>query len=263
VNRKARKSARSLSEDMLFGRNAVYEVLRADRRRVGKLIVAKTVKEDGILAEILQLAAARQIPVERLDRMQLDDLSSNHQGVVAQASPYPYVELEDILKRAREAEEPPLLLLLDILQDPQNMGTLLRTAVAAGVHGVVIPPRHSVGVTPGVVAASAGTCEHLLIATTNIAGAIRRLKDEEFWVLGLEHSAEAQVLETMDLSGALGLVIGGEAKGMRRLVRESCDALVRIPMRAGIDSLNAAVAGSIALYAIWRTRGYAGEQLPS
>ena len=251
------------SWDKLYGRNAVYEVLRANRRQVRRLSIARGVKESGILQQILQHASASGIPVVRVERNELDLLGTGHQGVIADASPYPYVMLKDILARAREDKQAPLVLLLDVLQDPQNMGTLLRTALAVGVHGVILPLRRGVGVTPGVVAASAGTCEHMLVAMANLAQSIRSLKEADIWILGLETSAQAPTLESIDTKEALGLVIGGEAKGMRRLVRESCDALVRLPMRPGIDSLNAAVAGSIVLYAVWQARGYVGAQVPA
>ncbi len=248
---------------MLYGRNAVHEVLRANRRRVRRLIIAKGAKESGVLQKILQNARERKIPVERADRSDLDLIGTGHQSVIAEASPYPYVKLENILARASEDEQAPLVLLLDVLQDPQNMGTLLRTALAVGVHGVILPPRRGVGVTPGVVAASAGNCEHMLVATANLAQSIRSLKDENLWIVGLEAGAQVQTLDSIDVSGPLGLVIGGESKGMRRLVRESCDAVVSLPMRPGIDSLNAAVAGSIVLYAVWQARGYIGAQIPT
>ena len=251
------------SWDKLYGRNAVHEVLRANRRHVRSLTIARGAKESGTLQQILRYAGDGGIPVERVERSELDLICAGHQGVIAEASSYPYVTLEDILARAREDEQAPLILLLDVLQDPQNMGTLLRTALAVGVHGVILPPRQGVGVTPGVVAASAGTCEHMLVAMANLAQSIRLLKDGDIWIVGLESSPQAQTLESIDISGALGLVIGGEAKGMRRLVRESCDAVVRLPMRPGIDSLNAAVAGSIVLYAVWRVRGYVGAQIPA
>jgi 23S rRNA (guanosine2251-2'-O)-methyltransferase len=245
---------------MLYGRNAVLEVLRADRRRVGRLILAKDMREGANLKQILQHARTSKIPIERVDRNELDSVASGHQGVVAETSPFIYSSVVDILERAREKSQPPLIVLLDILQDPQNVGTLIRTAFAVGVHGVILPPRRGVGITPGVVAASAGTCEHVLVAVSNVAQAIRQLKSEDVWVVGLEASAQAQTLDRLDISGGIGLVIGGEEKGMRRLVRESCDVLVRLPMCPGVDSLNAAVAGSIVLYSLWAARGYSGAE---
>jgi len=225
------------------------------------MILARDVRQGANLQQIVQLAQTNKIPMERVERTELDVLAAGHQGVVIEASPFTYASLNEVLGRARSEAQPPLLLLLDILQDPQNLGTLIRTAVAVGVHGVIIPPRRGVGITPGVVAASAGTCEHMLVAVSNIAQAIRQLKGEDIWIVGLEASPQAQPLDRIELAGGIGLVIGGEEKGMRRLVRESCDALVRLPMRPEVDSLNAAVAGSIALYAFWQARGYGGAEV--
>jgi 23S rRNA (guanosine2251-2'-O)-methyltransferase len=148
--------------------------------------------------------------------------------------------------------------LLDTLQDPQNFGTLLRTAESVGVHGVIIPKKRSVGVTQAVVGASSGASEHILISKDNLVGAINLIKDRGAWVVGLENLPEAQLLGQVDLSGAMALVVGHEGQGIRRLVRHSCDYLVCLPMRGRVDSLNAAVAGSIALYEIWKARGYTG-----
>jgi len=161
-------------------------------------------------------------------------------------------------------EEPPLILLLDIIQNPQNLGTLLRTAEAVGVHGVIIPERRSAGITPAVVSASSGASEHMLVAVMNLAQAIQALKEREVWIVGLEGSPEAHLPGEVDLSGALGLVIGNEGEGMRRLVRQSCDFLLRLPMRGRVESLNAAVAGSTALYFAWQARGFLGHsELPN
>jgi 23S rRNA (guanosine2251-2'-O)-methyltransferase len=247
--------------DVIHGRNAVLEMLRADRREVRRLILAKDAREGQRLRKIVEHARLNKIPLERVDRAELDLVAKNHQSVVAETSTFPYAKIADILAKADEEGEAPLVLLLDILQDPQNAGTLIRTAFAVGVHGVIFPPKRSVGITPGVVAASAGMCEHMLVAVGNIAQTIRQLKRDGLWIIGLEASAQAQKLDQLNLSGGIGLVIGGEERGMRRLVRESCDALVRLPMRPGIDSLNASVAGSIVLYALWQVRGYGGADV--
>jgi 23S rRNA (guanosine2251-2'-O)-methyltransferase len=244
--------------EMLYGRNATFECLRAGQREVLKLIVAQGVRERGTLADAIALAGEQQIAVQRVDRQQLDRLGRgvHHQGIMAEVGEYAYVGLEDILATAAERDEPPWLLLLDCLQDPQNLGTLLRTAEVAGVHGVVLPERRSVGVTPAVVSASSGASEHMLIAqVTNLARTIKALQERDVWIAGLEGVPEATVLWQADLSGALGLVVGSEGQGMRRLVRESCDFMVRLPVRGQINSLNAAVAGSVALYEIARQRG--------
>jgi 23S rRNA (guanosine2251-2'-O)-methyltransferase len=242
----------------VYGRNPIYEVIRADRRRIYQLFVATGVDERGTLLDILDMAKRDGIPIDRVPRSLLDQESENHQGLVAIVDSYPYVSLVDILDRAAHIDEPPFVVLLDLIQDPQNFGSLLRTAEAVGVHGVVIPKRRGVGVTESVVRASSGACEHLLIARDNLVETIKRLKAAHVWLVGLENDPQGQRLEEVDLSGPVGLVIGSEAKGMRRLVRESCDFLVQLPMRGRVESLNATVAGSIALYAIWKTRGYQG-----
>ncbi len=244
--------------ERIYGRNPVLEVFRAERRRVLKLLLARGVKERGSIAQILEFARAEGIPRERVDRRELDKESRGHQGVVAVVESYPYARLKDILARSESSGDPPLVLLLDTLQDPQNFGTLLRTAEAVGVHGVVVPLRRMVGVTPAVVSASAGASEHLLVSASNLVGAIRALQALDAWVLGLERGPEALPLAEIDLTLGLGLVVGSEGKGMRRLVRQSCDYLGQLPMRGRVGSLNAAVAGSIALYAIWHARGYPG-----
>ncbi len=242
--------------EFIFGRNPVYEVLRAGRRKIHQLLVAESAQEKGNLARALSAAAERGIPVRRVPRARLDHQSDSHQGLAAEVDEYPYVNLEDALALADERGEPPLILLLDIIQNPQNLGTLLRTAEAVGVHGVVLPERRGVGITPAVVNASAGASEHMLVAVMNLARAIQALKEREVWIVGLEGSPEARPLGEVDLSGSLGLVIGNEGEGMRHLVRTSCDFLLRLPMRGQVESLNAAVAGSIALYMAWQARGF-------
>jgi 23S rRNA (guanosine2251-2'-O)-methyltransferase len=170
-------------------------------------------------------------------------------------SAYPYTDLGEILTQAEGRNEPPLLLLLDCLEDPQNLGTLLRTAEVVGVHGVVIPKRGAVGVTPAVANVSAGATEHIqVMRVTNLVRAIGELKKRGVWVVGLEDLPQARLYSQFDLSGPLALVVGSEGRGMRRLVLESCDVMLRLPMRGHIGSLNAAVAGSIALYEAWRQR---------
>jgi len=241
-------------KEWIVGRNPVYEVLRARRRHVFRLLAARGADEKGRLGEILRQAQARKVQIERVQRQQLDSLGENHQGVALETSAYPYAALQDIVARAEERQEPLFVLLLDMLQNPQNLGTLLRTAEAAGVHGVVIPLRRAAGVTPAVVHASAGATEHLLLASANLAQAIGVLKEAGAWVIGLEGSSRAQPVEQVRLDGPLALVVGSEGEGMRDLVRKSCDALVRLPMRGQIESLNAAVAGSVVIYLALQAR---------
>lgn len=249
--------------ETVYGRNPVYEVLRAARRRVHRLWVAEGAQEKGTLAKTLVLAQRSGIPVQRVPRARLDHDSNSHQGIAAEVDPYPYVDVDDLLDLAERRGEPPLILILDIVQNPQNLGTLLRTAEAVGAHGLILPERRGAGVTPAVVNASAGASEHMRIAVANLARSIQRLKERDVWIVGLEASPEARVLGDVNLSGPLGLVIGNEGEGMRRLVRESCDFLLRLPMRGEIESLNAAVAGSIALYAAWQARKFAGATRPA
>ena len=201
-----------------------------------------------VLALIIQLAAARKVAVERVPRQRLDNMAENHQGVALEASDYPYVSLLEMLDLANKRQEPPFILILDMLQNPQNLGTLLRTAEAAGVHGVIIPLRRAAGVTPAVVTASAGATEHMLLAQANLAQAMTELKEANIWIAGLEGSPEAKLYDEVNLSGPLALVVGNEGEGMRDLVRKSCDWLISLPMRGQIESLNAAVAGSVILY---------------
>jgi len=241
----------------LYGRRPVYEALRAGRREFYRLMVAQGIQTRGkdVIGQIVSMARDAGIKVTRSSRHDLDQVSSHHQGVVVESTPYPYAELEDGFALAAAQGVSPLFLLLDLLQDPQNLGTLLRTAEAVGVHAVVIPKRRAVDVTPAVVSASAGAVEHLLVAqVTNLSRVIETLKTRDVWVAGMDASPQAQMYDQVDLSGPLALVVGSEGSGMRRLVRENCDFLLRLPMQGKIASLNAAVAGSVALYEVARQR---------
>jgi 23S rRNA (guanosine2251-2'-O)-methyltransferase len=245
--------------EWITGRNPVSEVLCARRREASRLLIAEGVQEKGRIADIHQLAISSQVPVERVPRAQLDKLGQGHQGIALEASPYPYVDLTDILDLATTRQEHPFILILDTLQDPQNLGTLLRTGEAVGIHGVVLPLRRTATVTPAVVNASSGACEHLLIAQANLAQSIAILKEHGTWIVGLEGNLPAENIETVRLDGSLALVVGNEGEGMRRLIRESCDVLVRLPMKGKVESLNAAVAGSVALYLAWQARGFSQD----
>jgi len=242
--------------ETIYGRNAVWECLRAGRRKIYGLFLAQGVKETGSVAEIVTLAHQAGVTIKRVERAALDRIGAvNHQGVAVEVSAYPYANLEEILSQAEKRAEPLFLLLLDCLEDPQNLGTLLRTAEAVGVHGVIIPKHRAVGITPAVVHASAGAAEHLqVMRATNLTRVIRELKGRGVWVIGLENRPQAQLYSQFDLSGPLALVVGSEGRGIRRLVLQSCDVVLRLPIRGHIGSLNAAVAGSIALYEAWCQR---------
>lgn len=247
-------------KEWIWGRNPVWEVLRAGRRQVFQVRLARNLQPDERLDRIIELARSGSVPISQVSKEELNGISSHHQGVALQAGPYPYANLDASLDRAREQGEPPLLLLLDTLKDPQNLGSLIRTAELVGVHGVVLPYRRTATVTPAVVNASSGASEHLHITQANLAQTISRLKEDGLWVVGLEGSTEADPPGQIDLNGPLAVVVGSEGEGMRKLVRDSCDFLLRLPMRGKIDSLNAAVAGSIALYLVWQARGYQGQE---
>lgn len=246
--------------EFIYSRNAVYETLRARRRQVFRLQVAQGAQEKGRLSQIVRLAEERKIPILRAPRAALDKIHPNHQGVVLEASSYPYVDLQDILDLAVRRGDSLFVLILDSLQDPQNLGVLLRTAEAVGVHGAILPLAHTAQVTPAVVNASSGASEHLPIAQANLHQAMRELKDAGAWIIGLEgqpapgKQGQAQALEQTRLDGPLGLVVGSEGEGMRPLVRQSCDFLMSLPMVGQVESLNAAVAGSIALYLAYLAR---------
>jgi 23S rRNA (guanosine2251-2'-O)-methyltransferase len=185
----------------------------------------------------------------------LDEIGQPHQGIAIEASGYPYRSLDEMLDRAQSAGDSPFLLLLDTLQDPQNLGSLLRTAEAVGVHGVLLPLKRTATITPSVVSASSGASEHLLIAQANLAQAIQRLKQNDVWIVGLDAGSDSQPAHQVNLKGPIALVVGSEGGGMRRLVRESCDILLSLPMVGKVESLNAAVAGSVVLYLAFGVRG--------
>ncbi|MBX5456388.1 MAG: 23S rRNA (guanosine(2251)-2'-O)-methyltransferase RlmB [Thermogemmatispora sp.] len=239
--------------DYVWGRNPVLETLRSSRR-VKRLLLAEGLREAPALRAIVEEAQRRSIPIESVPRPRLDQLSSGavHQGCIAVVESRRYASLDEILACAAERQEDPFVLILDALQDVTNLGSLLRSAEAAGVHGVVIPEHRAAEITPAVVKTSAGATEHLLIAReTNLTRCIEFLKQRNIWVIGLDATARQRYTE-VDLTGPLALVVGSEAKGLHRLVREHCDLLVSIPMRGRIQSLNAAVAGSIVLYEVLR-----------
>ena len=240
-----------MTHEYIYSRNAVYEALRAGGRQIHGIQIAEGVQETGRLAEIINTANQHKIKIERVAKSRLDKVNPGHQGVIAEAEAYRYVDLLDILDQARSKSEEPFILLLDALQDPQNFGTLLRTAEAVGVHGIVIPLAQAVGVTPAVVNASSGATEYLQIARSNLSHAIDVLKNENIWIVGLDQDGIPLGEDSeRHLQGAIGLVVGSEGWGLRQLIRSKCDVLLQLPMHGRIESLNAAIAGSVALFLV-------------
>ena len=241
--------------EWIYGRNPVYEVLKANRRHLFQLWVAEGVQEKGRLKEVIHTCQTKDLPIQFVPRNKLDKIGQPHQGVALEASGFPYRSMEAMFERVQASGRPPFFLILDTLQDPQNLGSLLRTAEAVGVHGVLLPLKRAASVTPAVVAASSGASEHLLITQANLAQAIESLKQNDIWVIGLDGGPDSQPVDQVDLSVPIALVVGHEGQGMRRLVRESCDVLLRLPMLGKVESLNAAVAGSVVLYLALGARG--------
>lgn len=240
--------------DYLYGRHSILEALRAGRI-IEEILIARGVHTRGALDELLTLAKNANVPVHGVAREELDRLARHHQGVVARVGEYKYAEIEELLAVAPRRGEPAFLLMLDSVQDPQNFGTVLRTAEAVGIHGVVIAERRAVGVTAAVIKASAGAVHHLKIArVTNLARTIEELKHANVWIVGMENVPTAKDFAEMDYTMPLALVLGSEGAGLSRLVREKCDFLVRLPMWGKVSSLNVAVAGSIVLYAAKQQR---------
>lgn len=238
---------------LIEGRNPVREALKAGRP-LDKILVARGVW-DGSVRQIVGIAKERRIVVQEVDRSRLDEISvsGNHQGLIAYGAAHEYVELEDILEGARERGEDPFLIVLDGISDPHNLGSILRTAECCGAHGVVIPKRRAVGLTPTVAKASSGAVEYIPVArVTNIGVTLETLKKQGIWIAGADVTGEAYY--RADLIGPLALVIGSEGEGMSRLVREKCDFLVSIPLRGNVESLNASVAAGILMYEITKRR---------
>ncbi len=241
------------TEEWLYGRNAVRESLRAGRRRPQRLLIAEGADRGEVIAEIRNRAARAGAVVEETRRDDLDLVTegANHQGVCLLTGRYEYVALPDLLA----PPESGIYLVLDSLQDPQNLGTVLRTAEAVGVRGVVIPQHRAAQVTPAVVNASAGAVEHLRVAqVVNLVRSLGELKASGAWVIALENTPESVPLWETRLDGAVALVVGSEGGGIRRLVLEQCDVVASLPLLGHVESLNAAAAASVALYEALRQR---------
>ena len=248
--------------EILYGRNAARECLRGRRRHIHRVIMAEKVESSAVIEEIRVLAGRLKVPVQYVSRKKLDNLALGHQGVALEVGRYPTVAVDDILTRAAKLAEPPFIVAFDHIEDPHNLGAILRTAESVGVHGVILPRRRSAGVTPAVVNASAGATEHILVAeVSNLVQVLKALKQANVWLAGIEKTPDSLPYSQADLTGPVALVIGSEGKGMSRLVRATCDFLVKLPMRGHIESLNASVACGLILYEVWRTREFGGSLL--
>ena len=236
------------SENMVYGRNPVMETIRSGRT-VDKLFVAKGERE-GSIVRVIAMAREKGITVVEAEKAKLDSMtrSSSHQGVVAITTEFSYCEPEDILAYAEEKGEKPFLLVIDGINDPRNLGAIIRTADAAGVHGIILPKRGASGLTATVYKTAAGACEYMKIArVVNIPSAIEFLKEKNVWIYGTDGDAPEDIYST-DLTGAAAIVMGDEGSGLSRLVRERCDRLIKIPMAGRITSLNISVAAAVAMY---------------
>jgi 23S rRNA (guanosine2251-2'-O)-methyltransferase len=238
------------------GRNPVLEALRSGRP-IGKILMARTIGRHSIIAEIIHLAQTKGIPIEYIEPQAIDRLSETGatQGILAYASAKEYVELEELLAISKEKNEPPLLVILDGVEDPQNLGAILRTAEASGIHGVVVREKRAVGLTPIVEKASAGALEYVSVArVVNISQTIRTLKQNNIWVVGIDQSGDTNYTR-VDYKTSTAIVIGGEGKGLSDLVKKNCDFLAFIPMKGKISSLNASVAAGVVMYEALKQRG--------
>ena len=241
-----------MEQEYIIGRNPILEILKSDRQ-VEKLYILEGNLKGSIL-KIVGIARDKNIPIQRVDKGKLDRIAQGgaHQGVAALVSPYTYYSVGDILKRAQQLGQPPFVIILDGIEDPHNLGAIIRTAECAGVHGVIIPKRRAAQVTSKVYKSSAGAVEHMMVAkVNNISNTIDLLKDKGLWVYGADAEGESYYFN-MDIKGAVALVVGSEGKGISRLVKEKCDFLVKIPMFGKVSSLNASNAASILIYEVVR-----------
>jgi 23S rRNA (guanosine2251-2'-O)-methyltransferase len=241
--------------EYLYGIHAVREALVAGRRRIRQIYISEK-RISQRIRKLIARAESNRIPVRYVSSETIRSTlkADKHQGIGAEVSPYPFVDLNRLLVTFKEGADAPFLLILDHIVDPQNMGGLIRTASCVGVNGVIIPKDRSASPTPTVSKASAGALEHIFITpVTNLVRTIRTLKEMGIWIMGLDRAADNSIYFS-DVPGPIALVVGGEEKGIRSLVRQNCDMLVSIPQTGRIDSLNASAAGAVAMYEIYRQR---------
>lgn len=247
-----------MKEEMIIGKNPVLEAIRSGRT-IHKILLSDAINKP-VEQDMMKQAKKNKVIVQKVPRKKLDQLTDgSHQGVLAYVSNYSYFKIDDILQNAANRQELPFIMILDELEDPHNLGAILRTADAAGTHGIIIPKRRSALLTQTVAKASAGAIEHIPVArVTNIGRAIDYLKEKHIWVVGTDETGEKDY-RTLDGQTAIALVIGNEGNGMTRLVKEKCDWLIQLPMQGNIPSLNASVAASLLMYEIFRKRNPLGE----
>lgn len=243
-----------MEENQIEGRNSVIELLKSGKD-INKLFVQRGEKHGSIL-EIIKLAKNNKVIITEIDKAKLDKMSQthNHQGVIAIIPPYEYCEVDDILQNAKQKNEDPFILILDQIEDPHNLGSIIRTAECSGVHGIIIPKRRAAQVNSTVNKTSAGAAEYVKIArVNNLNETINYLKEKNIWIYGTDAQGSSYYDE-QDYKGGIGIVIGSEGFGMSRLVRENCDFLIRIPMKGKINSLNASVSAAIVMYEVMKQR---------
>ncbi|KIL76886.1 23S rRNA (guanosine(2251)-2'-O)-methyltransferase RlmB [Bacillus badius] len=247
-----------MSKEFIAGRNPVLEALRSDRE-INKIWIAEGAQK-GPVQQIIKKAKEKNVLVQFVPKQKIDQMSEeNHQGIVASVAAYDYAELDDLFAKAEKSGEEPFFLLLDEIEDPHNLGSIMRTADAVGVHGIIIPKRRAVGLTAAVAKASTGAIEYIpVVRVTNLARTIDELKERGVWIAGTDAKG-AEDYRRFDGKMPLGLVIGSEGKGMGRLIRDKCDFLIQLPMVGRVTSLNASVAAGILMYEVYRRRHPLGE----
>lgn len=247
-----------MQDEMIIGKNPVLEALQSGRP-INKIIISEQLNKN-TERELHQMAKKANTIIQKVPKKRIDQLSKGrHQGIIAYVTAYDYATIEEIVENARRKEQLPFIIILDEIEDPHNLGAILRTADATGVHGVIIPKRRAVGLTETVAKTSAGAIEHIPVArVTNIAKTIDELKEQNIWVVGTDEEGSKDY-RTLDGDTAIALVIGNEGKGISRLVKEKCDWTIHLPMKGSIPSLNASVAAGILMYEIYRERNLLGE----
>ena len=252
-DRRVNSEDNSEYEDIVAGRNAILELLKSDKD-INKIYISRG-ERHGSINEIIARAKERKIVLVEVEGSKLDTMAENHQGVVAIVPPFNYCEIEDILEIAKERNEDPFILILDGIEDPHNLGSIIRTAETAGVHGIIIPKRRNVAVNSTVSKVSTGATAYVKVArVNNLNETIRKLKESGIWVIGTDEDADT-LYYNQDLKGPLAIIVGSEGFGMSKLVKENADILIKIPMKGKITSLNASVSAGIVIYEAVKQRG--------